>query len=189
MNYNILIVGVGGQGTLLASRVMGSLANILGLDCKLSEVHGMAQRGGSVVTHIKMAEKVFSPILIEGDADIIIAFEKLEALRWKQYLKKDGLLLINDQEIDPMPVIIGDRKYPDDIYEQIDSENIKKIVVNALAIAEEVGNVKTVNTIMLGVFAKYMNISYENIEKALLAVVPAKLQEVNLIALKKGYEI
>ncbi|MFA5449606.1 MAG: indolepyruvate oxidoreductase subunit beta, partial [Clostridia bacterium] len=107
MEKNILIVGVGGQGTLLASRVLGSLAQGLGLDCKLSEVHGMSQRGGSVVTHARIGQEIFSPIISEGDADYIIAFERLEALRWCHYLKKDGTIFINDQRIMPMPVITG----------------------------------------------------------------------------------
>lgn len=187
--YNILIVGVGGQGTLLASRALGKLADVLGLDCKLSEVHGMAQRGGSVVTHVKMADKVYSPILVEGDADIIIAFEKLEAIRYYNFLKKNGIMLINDQEICPMPVVIGDRKYPTNIYEELSAKNIQYSVIDALGIAESCGNVKTVNTVMLGVFAKKMNISFENIKNALIAVIPQKVLAVNLLALEKGYNI
>src|SRR5690554_5936565 len=112
---NILIVGVGGQGTLLTSRVLGSLACKMGYDVKVSEVHGMAQRGGSVVTHVRFGDRVSSPLIEEGRADILLAFEKMEALRWIHYLKEDGMLIVNDQAIDPMPVITGAAQYPDDI--------------------------------------------------------------------------
>lgn len=189
MNFNILIVGVGGQGTLLASRVLGELAAILSLDCKLSEVHGMAQRGGSVVTHVRIGEKVFSPIIYEGNADIIIAFEELEALRWRHFLKKDGIMLINSQEIYPMPVIIGDKTYPANIIDTIKNEGKRVIALNALKIAENVGNTKTVNTVMLGALAKIMNLPYENINKAIIEAVPKKVLEVNEKALSVGYEL
>lgn len=184
---NILIVGVGGQGTLLASRVIGQLADNWGKDCKLSEVHGMAQRGGSVVTHARISDKVLSPILCEGEADIIIAFERLEALRWRHYLKADGLLIFNNQEIYPMPVIIGDREYPENIEETFKKENINFISVDALNIAENLGNAKALNTVMMGVFAKAMDISYEDIYKSVVNVVPAKALAVNESALKLGY--
>ncbi|MEG1509001.1 MAG: indolepyruvate oxidoreductase subunit beta [Clostridia bacterium] len=188
-DYKILIVGVGGQGTLLASRVLGALAEQKGYDCKLSEVHGMAQRGGSVVTHVVMKDKVYSPIIDEGNADIILAFEKLEAARWRHYLKKDGVIVVNNQEIYPMPVIIGAREYPQNIIENIKAEGKKIIVINALDIAKEVGNTRTVNTIMIGAMAKNLGFTYEEIEKAVSSTVKPKLLAINLIALKKGYEL
>ncbi len=184
---NILIVGVGGQGTLLASRVLGNYAINRGLDCKLSEVHGMSQRGGSVVTHVRIGEKIFSPIIREGDADIIIAFEKLEALRWRHYLKKDGILVINDQEIMPMPVIVGAMPYPVEVFEQIKPEGINLLVINAGEMAKECGNIKVANTIMIGALAKNIGFDKKDIVEAVTNTVPAKLLEVNLLAIDKGF--
>ncbi|MFW5780316.1 MAG: indolepyruvate oxidoreductase subunit beta, partial [Bacillota bacterium] len=139
MNINILIVGVGGQGTLLASKILGSFAHMEKKECKLSEVHGMSQRGGSVVTHVRIGDKVFSPLVSEGEADIVLAFEKLEGLRWRHYLKKDGHLIINDQEIMPMPVIIGMMDYPKNVYKIFEDEGINYIKVNALEKAKQKG--------------------------------------------------
>lgn len=191
MSYelNILIVGVGGQGTLLASRIIGTIAQELGLDCKLSEVHGMAQRGGSVVTHAKIAEKVSSPIIALHDADIIVAFEKLEALRYTNFLKEDGTIVVNNQEILPMPVITGTMDYPQDVVGELKKRAKKVIVIDALKIAEEVGNEKTVNVIMLGALAKHLGISKVVVLSALKKCVKPKFFSVNEIALEKGYEI
>lgn len=187
MNINILIVGVGGQGTLLASRILGSLAQLENKECKLSEVHGMSQRGGSVVTHVRIGDKIFSPIISEGEADIVLAFEKLEALRWRHFLKKDGLLIINDQEIMPMPVIIGQANYPNNVYEKLAEEGIKYLKVDALTLAKEAGNAKAVNTVMLGAMAKSLDIEYHKVEEALVNSVKERFVEVNKIALKLGY--
>lgn len=184
---NILIVGVGGQGTLLASRVLGGLAVIENKDCKLSEVHGMSQRGGSVVTHVKIADKVYSPIIAVGEADIILSFEELEAIRWQHFLKKDGVIVCNTQKIDPMPVIIGKADYPSDILEKIENSGKKVIAVDALKIADELGNPKTLNVVMLGVLAKKLDINFEDMKKALLNVVKPKFAEINLKALERGY--
>lgn len=189
MRKNILIVGVGGQGTLLASRILGNIADILKLDCKLSEVHGMAQRGGSVVTHTKLGDKVQSPVIAEGDADIILAFEQLEALRARHFLKKDGVMIVNTQKILPMPVITGVREYPDNIIETMRNEGKNVIAVDALKLAGEVGNVKTVNTIMIGVMAKAVGLEYGIIEEAMTKAVPGKVLDINIIALKKGYNL
>lgn len=186
---NILIVGVGGQGTLLASRVLGNYAIAMGKDCKLSEVHGMSQRGGSVVTHVRIGDDVKSPIVSEGDADIIIAFEKLEAMRWKHYLKKDGFMVVNDQEIMPMPVITGAMQYPHDVLDIMRSEGINLMVIDAGRMAIECGNVKVANTIMIGALAKKLNFEYEDINKALVMTVPSKLLSINETALKLGYEL
>lgn len=189
MEKNILIVGVGGQGTLLASRVLGALAVKLNLDCKLSEVHGMSQRGGSVVTHVRMGERVLSPVISEGDADYIIAFEQLEALRWCHYLKKDGIMLINDQKILPMPVITGQREYPQGIFEKLISDGRNYIVVDGLKLAAEAGNTKAVNVVMLGALMKLMGIDYAVAEEAVTASVPQKVLEINKKALALGYKI
>ena len=185
---NILIVGVGGQGTLLASRILGRLAFMWGKEVKLSEVHGMAQRGGSVVTHVKIGDKVYSPIVAEGDADIIISFEKLEAARYRHFLKKDGILLFNSQEIYPMPVIIGDMTYPDDIEQKLKAEGVSYTAIDALSLANGVGNARTVNTVVMGAFARLFDIPFEEINAAMEAVVPAKALEVNRQALRLGYE-
>lgn len=186
-DINVLIVGVGGQGTLLASRILGSLAEVLGLDCKLSEVHGMAQRGGSVVTHARLADKVFSPIITEGAADVVLSFEQLEAFRARHFLGQGGTLIVNTQQILPMPVITGAREYPENIIDTMKAEGINVVAVNALDLAKKVGNIKTVNTIMLGVTAKKMGVSYDDIEKALKMTVSPKLVEMNITALKLGY--
>ena len=187
MNINVLIVGVGGQGTLLASRILGKIAENDGSDCKLSEVHGMAQRGGSVVTHVKAAEKVLSPIISEGDADVVLAFEQLEALRYVNYLKRDGTVIVNSQKILPMPVITGAEVYPENVTDVLKKECRFVIEVPALEIAESAGNAKTVNTVMLGVLAKMVGLPYEEVKKAVIETVPEKVRNVNLEAFEKGY--
>lgn len=188
MNTNILIVGVGGQGTLLSSRILGCIAEMNGLDCKLSEVHGMAQRGGSVVTHTKIAKKVTSPIIAEGDADFILAFEKLEAVRWKHFLKPCGKIIVNTQEIYPMPVIIGAAVYPENLIEKLSKEKTV-IALDALKIAKEVGNIKTVNTVMIAVLAKELGLEFDLVAEAYKKTVAPKLLEINLKALKAGYNL
>lgn len=188
MECNILIVGVGGQGTLLASNVLGALGKRLGVDVKLSEVHGMSQRGGSVVTHVRMGEKIYSPVIEEGTADIVLAFEKLEAFRFRHYLKKDGTILVNLQEMMPMPVITGDKEYPDRTIEKMREEGLDVREIEGLRFAREAGNTKAVNTVMLGALSKILNVKYEDMEAAMVASVPQKLVDVNKTALKLGYE-
>ncbi len=185
---NILIVGVGGQGTLLASRVLGKYAEMKGYSCKLSEVHGMAQRGGSVVTHVRMGEKVFSPIIAEGDADYIIAFEELEGLRARHFLKEGGELLLNTQRIKPMPVIIGAAKYPSGIVERIKKDGINVLDMEALNLATECGSSRAVNTVMLGMLLRRLLVDKDTAKEIITSVVPAKLLEVNLCAVIKGYD-
>ena len=146
---NIMIVGVGGQGTLLTSRILGGITIKAGYDVKLSEVHGMAQRGGSVVTFVRYGEKVNEPIVEEGCADVLIAFERLEALRYAHYLKKDGVLIVNDQRIDPMPVVIGAAKYPENIIENLEKQ-YKVLKIDAMDEALKLGNARTFNVIVLG---------------------------------------
>lgn len=183
---NILIAGVGGQGTLLASRVLGNYASIKGYDCKLSEVHGMAQRGGSVVTYVKMGDKVYSPLIADGDADIILAFEKLEAYRWCNALKEDGKIIVNMQEIMPLPVIVGTAKYPDDIMEKL-HKDFDVTEIKALELAMKCGNAKTVNTVMLGKLTACLNLDLEIMKQAVKASLSEKLRDINIKALEIGY--
>lgn len=184
---NILIVGVGGQGTLLTSRIIGSLAMELGYDVKLSEVHGMAQRGGSVVTHVKFGDKIFSPLIEVGKADIIIAFEKLEALRWLHYLSDTGVIIVNDQKIDPLPVILGIAQYPHDVLDRIREGSSKCIVIDALSIAKGLGNDRVLNTVLLGVLANQLDIPIEVWLKAVEENVPSSTIEINKRAFMEGY--
>ena len=185
---SVLIVGVGGQGTLLASRILGEFAAEMGLECKLSEVHGMSQRGGSVVTHVRFGTEVNSPIVAEGDADYILAFEQLEAFRYRHFLKDEGTIIMNTQKIMPMPVILGTTPYPANIPDRLKGEGLNLVEIDALTIAEEIGNSRTVNTIILGCFMKMLKVEEETAVKILTAVVPQKVLEINLVAFKKGYD-
>ena len=188
MTKNIMIVGVGGQGTLLASRILGNTVINQGYDVKVSEVHGMSQRGGSVVTYVKYGDRVYSPIIDEGEADIILAFEMLEAYRALPYLKKGGQIIANNQNIDPMPVIIGAKEYPKDIEKKISEKaNIK--TVDALSLAKEAGNIKAVNVVLIGVMAKNTDIPYESWVETIKTTVPPKFLDVNLKAFELGYNI
>jgi len=187
MKVNILIVGVGGQGTLLASRVLGEFASGRGLDCKLSEVHGMAQRGGSVVTHVKISDKVYSPIVAEGTADIILAFEELEAFRAAHFLKSGGMMIVNTQRILPMPVITGAAVYPGGIIEKLIASGRRIIPIDALSIADKCGNIKAANTVMIGKMAELMGIPLEEMKGVIERVVPEKFKDVNIKAVEAGY--
>ncbi len=178
---NILIVGVGGQGTILASRILSVVLQKIGLDVKVSEIHGMAQRGGSVVTQVRYGQEVASPIIPEGQADIILAFEKLEALRWLPYLKENGTILINDQRIDPMPIIIGTAVYPDALA-IVRNQRENAIIVDALKIAQNAGNSKAVNVVLLGFLSRHLNIQQNLWLEAIGETVPAKFLEANLKA-------
>ena len=186
---NIMIVGVGGQGTLLASRILGKVAIKEGYDVKVSEVHGMSQRGGSVVTYVKYGDKVYSPIIDRGEADLILAFEMLEAMRALPYLKKGGKIICNSQNIDPMPVIIGAKEYPNDIVEKIKSKEVNIISVDADKLAFEAGNIKTVNVVLIGVLSKQTDIPEDVWKSALENTVPAKVIDVNLKAFDLGRNI
>ena len=183
----IMIVGVGGQGTLLASRILGRVATDAGYDVKVSEVHGMSQRGGSVVTYVKYGEAVHSPIIERGEADIILAFELLEAYRALPYLKQGGKMIVNTQRINPMPVITGAAQYPASIEEKLRAQ-IDLTAVDALSLAEQAGTAKAVNVVLIGVMAKHTDIPYSAWERALRATVPAKFLEMNLLAFRLGYE-
>ncbi len=185
---NILISGVGGQGTILASRVLGKYALLCGMDCKISEIHGMSQRGGSVTTHLRMGEKIYSPVVWEGSADMIIAFEALEAARVKHYLKADGILLVNEEKILPMPCITGVAKYPEDIKGKLLAECKGAKFVNAKAIAKQAGSEKATNIVMLGGICKLYGFDKAVMEEAVSACVPEKFKELNLTAFRMGYE-
>lgn len=184
---NIMIVGVGGQGTLLTSRILGGITVDAGYDVKLSEVHGMAQRGGSVVTFVRYGEKVAEPIVEEGQADLLIAFEKLEAKRYAHFLKKDGVLVVNEQRIDPITVVTGVASYPENIVEELEKEyTVYKI--NAMDEALKLGNSKVFNIIVLGMAAKHMDFSKEDWLKVIEKTVPPKTVDINKKAFLLGFE-
>lgn len=185
---NILISGVGGQGTLLASRVLGKYALLCGLDCKISEIHGMSQRGGSVTTHLRMGEKIYSPVVWEGSADMIIAFETLEAARVKHYLKEDGILLVNEEKILPMPCITGTAKYPDDVREKLEKSCKGVRFVNAREIAVAAGSEKATNIVMLGCICRLYGFDKAVMEEAVASCVPERFKQLNLTAFAMGYE-
>ena len=184
---NIMIVGVGGQGTLLTSRILGGITVAAGYDVKLSEVHGMAQRGGSVVTFVRYGEKVAEPIVEEGQADVLIAFERLEALRYAHFLKKDGVIVVNDHRIDPITVVTGMAEYPDNIIEDLEKEH-KVLKVKAMEEALKLGNSKVFNIIVLGVAAKHMDFSKEAWLEVIEKTVPPKTVEINKQAFLLGFE-
>ncbi|MDY4977031.1 MAG: indolepyruvate oxidoreductase subunit beta [Clostridia bacterium] len=185
---SIMIVGVGGQGTLLASRLLGNTAVSAGYDVKVSEVHGMSQRGGSVVTYVRYGDQVYSPIVEKGGADVILAFEELEAYRWIEYLKPEGTLIVNTQQKDPMPVITGAMEYPKNILQTLRDKGIHTVTVDALEKARQAGTVKAVNVVLMGVFAAHSPMKREQFEAALTATVPQKFLEVNQKAFALGYE-
>ena len=184
---SVMIVGVGGQGSLLASRLLGTLLTDEGYDVKVSEVHGMSQRGGSVVTYIRFGEKVYSPIVTEGECDFIISFEKIEAARYAGCLRKGGKIIVNTQEIDPMPVITGAAEYPADVLETMKAQGFDVDDFDALAPAMEAGSAKAVNIVLMGHFAKCMDIPKEKWIQALNKVIQPKFLEMNLKAFELGY--
>lgn len=185
---SVLIVGVGGQGTLLASRLLGNAVISRGYDVKVSEVHGMSQRGGSVVTYVRYGDRVDSPILETGEADLIISFEKLEAVRYLPYLKKGGTIVVNTQEIDPMPVITGLAEYPKDILSKLQDAGVKVAAVDALSLAEQAGSVKAVNVVLMGVVAQHMDIEEQVWLDTIKDTVPSKFVDMNLKAFALGYQ-
>ncbi|MBQ6864493.1 MAG: indolepyruvate oxidoreductase subunit beta [Clostridia bacterium] len=184
---SIMIVGVGGQGSLLASRLLGNLLVNEGYDVKVSEVHGMSQRGGSVVTYVRFGDKVNSPIIEDGEADFILSFEKLEAARWAKCLKKDGKIIVNTQEIDPMPVITGAAEYPHGILDEIASQGAFIDGLDALSLANEAGSSKAVNIVLMGRLVKYFHIEYEKWIEQIESLVAPKFIELNKKAFALGY--
>ena len=187
MTKNIMIVGVGGQGSLLASKLLGHLLLTEGYDVKVSEVHGMSQRGGSVVTYVRFGEKVYSPIIDKGQADFIVSFEKLEAARYLEYLKADGRIVVNTQEIDPMPVITGAMQYPVELVEKMEALGAKVDAMDCLSLAEQAGSSKAVNIVLMGRLSRYFDeIPVEKWQKAIAECVPAKFLELNQKAFLLG---
>ncbi|WMJ23413.1 indolepyruvate oxidoreductase subunit beta [Paludicola sp. MB14-C6] len=183
---SIMIVGVGGQGTLLASRILGNAILAQNYDVKVSEVHGMSQRGGSVVTYVRFGKEVCSPVIDEGQADIIVSFEQLEAARWLKYLKKGGKLITSTQKIDPMPVITGAATYPNNLIEQMKEKGIDLVAVDALSLAEEAGSSKATNVVLMGVLSNYLDFEDKFWEDAINQCVPSKFLDVNRKAFTLG---
>lgn len=183
---SIMIVGVGGQGSLLASRLLGNVLLAQGYDVKVSEVHGMSQRGGSVVTYVKYGDSVCSPVIEKGEADVVIAFEQLEAARYAPYLKKGGTVITSTQKIDPMPVITGAAQYPDELIPKLEALGIKVIAADALALAEQAGNAKASNVVLMGVYSAVSDISEDLWQRALEECVPTKFSELNKTAFALG---
>ncbi|MBQ8359072.1 MAG: indolepyruvate oxidoreductase subunit beta [Oscillospiraceae bacterium] len=183
---NVMIVGVGGQGSLLASKLLGRLLLNKGYDIKVSEVHGMSQRGGSVVTYVRFGDKVYSPVIDKGQADYIVSFELLEAARWTEYLKPGGKIITNTQKINPMPVIIGAAEYPENLDEKMKKAGIDLDAIDALTLAEQAGSSKAVNLVLMGRLSKYFDIPEEEWMQAIEASVPPKFLEMNKIAFKLG---
>ena len=184
---SVLIVGVGGQGTLLASRLLGSAMMDLGYDVKVSEVHGMSQRGGSVETYVRYGDKVYSPVINQGEADIVLAFEQLEAARFLHFLKKGGVVVTNTQQIDPMPVVTGTAQYPQGLLDQIRAQGAGLLAIDALSLAEQAGSVKAVNVVLIGAMAKSLGTEKEIWLKTIEKTVPPKFVEMNKRAFELGY--
>ena len=185
---SVMIVGVGGQGTLLASRLLGAAMVAEGYDVKVSEVHGMSQRGGSVVTYVRYGEKVYSPIIEEGEADIVLAFEQLEAARYLLYLKKGGVVVVNTQKMDPMPVVTGSTTYPEGLLEDMEKKGARVLALDALSLAEEAGSAKAVNVVLIGAMAKSLGQEQAVWLKAIEETVPAKFLEMNRKAFALGWQ-
>lgn len=179
---NVFICGVGGQGILLASEILATVALERGLDVKKSEVHGMAQRGGSVVSHVRFGRKVYSPVIAEGEADVLVSFEKMEALRWIHYLRKDGKLVVNAQEIIPS----GLDSYPAGIEGEIRERVLDAVFVDALGLAREAGNARAVNTVMLGAFAGFLEFTRDEWKDAIETSVPEKTIDENIAGFELG---
>lgn len=182
---NIMIVGVGGQGSLLASKLLGYLLVKKGYDVKVSEVHGMSQRGGSVVTYVRYGDCVASPVIDRGEADFIVSFELLEAARWLSYLKLDGQMVTNTQKIDPMPVITGAAVYPEDLVEKLKATGVKVDAIDCLSLAMEAGTSKAVNLVLMGRLSHYFDATEEEWMDAIEALVPEKFMDIN----KKAFEL
>ncbi|MBO7150898.1 MAG: indolepyruvate oxidoreductase subunit beta [Clostridia bacterium] len=186
---NVMIVGVGGQGSLLASKLLGKLLIEQGYDVKVSEVHGMSQRGGSVVTYVRFGEKVYSPLICEGEADYLISFEKLEAARYAPCLKKGGRIVTNTQQIDPMPVIVGKAEYPEAVLAELENKGVRVDAIDALSLAQKAGSSKAVNIVLLGHLARsFEGISKEAWIKAIEETVAPRFIALNLEAFRLGYE-
>ncbi|MBO4926173.1 MAG: indolepyruvate oxidoreductase subunit beta [Clostridia bacterium] len=182
---NVMIVGVGGQGSLLASKLLGRVLLEQGYDVKVSEVHGMSQRGGSVVTYVRYGDKVASPVIDRGEADFIVSFELLEAARWVSFLRPGGQIVTSTQQIDPMPVVTGAAQYPENLVEKMKAAGAKVDALDCLALAKQAGSSKAVNIVLMGRLSHYFDLPQEAWQKAMEAIVPAKFLEMN----KKAFEL
>ena len=189
MSKNIMIVGVGGQGSLLASKILGKAAMDSGCDVKVSEVHGMSQRGGSVVTYVRFGDEVYSPVICKGDADVILSFELLEAARWLPNLKNGGTIVTSTQQINPMPVITGAAQYPDEIVEDMKGLGVDVRAYDCTSIAEKAGNAKASNVALIGLAADVLGFDIDVLRGAVAACVPAKALDVNLAAFDLAVEM
>ncbi len=183
----IVIAGVGGQGSLLASKLLGNVLVNKGYEIKVSEVHGMSQRGGSVITYVRYGEKVYSPVIQSGEADFIISFEKIEAARYAHLLKKGGIIITNTQRIDPMPVIIGAADYPDNVLDELTAKGVQIEAMDALALAEQAGSAKAVNIVLMGQLAKHFHIAYDKWIAAIEQTVKPQFAELNKKAFALGF--
>ncbi|MGI6791180.1 indolepyruvate oxidoreductase subunit beta [Aminivibrio sp.] len=186
---NVLLVGVGGQGTILASKVLSEGLLSFGYDVKMSEIHGMAQRGGSVSTHVRYGERVFSPVISKGEVDILVAFEKMEALRWLPYISGDGMLIVNNQEIFPMPVILGQAEYPFQLEKTLSEAVSRCVVIEAAKEAEEIGDPRVMNMVLLGAVVKKLGLDEMSWEETLRTCVPQAAFQPNLLAFEKGMKL
>lgn len=184
---SILIVGVGGQGTLLASRLLGRAMMDEGFDVKVSEVHGMSQRGGSVETYVRYGDKVYSPLISAGEADVLLAFEQLEAARFLPYLKKGGTVVVNTQKMDPMPVVAGTAQYPEGLIDSMRAQGANVLAVDALSLAEQAGSAKAVNVVLIGALARRLEVEKEVWLRTIEKTVPPKFIELNQKAFELGY--
>ena len=183
---NIMIVGVGGQGSLLASKLLGHLLMEQGYDVKVSEVHGMSQRGGSVVTYVRYGDRVNSPVIDKGEADFIVSFELLEAARWTEFLRPDGRIITNTQQINPMPVITGAAEYPQNLVDKMTAAGAQVDAMDALALAEEAGSSRAVNLVLMGRLSRYFDLPEEVWQNAITNSVPEKFLELNRKAFHLG---
>lgn len=188
MKFNLLIAGVGGQGTLLTSKILADYACKKDLFCKISEVHGMSQRGGAVVTHVKISDtKIYSPVLSNNEADYLIAFEKLESLRWLSSLKDGGIVIVNDHQILPMPVMSKLAVYPENVFASLEEMAAKVHVIDAIGIATKIASPRLVNSVMLGAFAKLINLDKQIIIDSIKELSPKAHLENNLLCFETGY--
>lgn len=189
MTKSILLVGVGGQGTILAAKLLTNGLMKAGYDVKMSEIHGMSQRGGSVSSHVRFGDTVHSPVIELGGADILVSFEKMEALRWLEYLKPNGHLVINDFEIPSLPMLIGKAEYPEDALSIMNEKVNQTIIIDALKIADEIGSSKVMNTVLLAVLIQSMSLEFIDWEEIIRENVKERFVEINIKALKRGMEL
>ncbi|XPS90346.1 IorB5: indolepyruvate ferredoxin oxidoreductase, subunit beta [Desulfosarcina variabilis str. Montpellier] len=186
---NVLVVGTGGQGVITASEILSDVAMISGFDAKKSEIHGMSQRGGVVTSHVRYSEKVYSPMIMEGEADIMLSFELAETVRWLHYVKPGGRVITSSQRIIPPAVYAGMGSYPEDAEQVIKQRAENPIVVDALPMAIKLGNPRLVNTILLGVASTLLDLSVDSWKSVIADRVPPKFKDLNLVAFDQGRKV